>query len=56
MILLQVLIDHSGEKRCKKMKNAKDCFGDVVARSIRSHMTQLDTSQWWWRVTSRVKH
>jgi len=26
------------------MKNAKGCFGsDVVARSIRSHMTQLDT-------------
>jgi len=39
------------------MKNAKGCFGsDVVARSIRSHMTQLDTRQWWWRVTSRVKH
>jgi len=29
------------------MKNAKGCFGgDVVARSIRSHMTQLDTRQW----------
>jgi len=47
MILLQVLIGHSGEKRCKKMKNAKDCFSsDVVARNIRSHMTQLDTRQW----------
>ena len=39
------------------MKNAKGCFGsDVVARNIRSHMTQLDTRQWWWRVTSWVKH
>ena len=39
------------------MKNAKGCFGsDVVAWSIRSHMTQLDTRQWWWRVTSWVKH
>jgi len=27
VILLQVLIGHSGEKRCKKMKNAKGCFG-----------------------------
>ena len=36
-----------------KMKNAKGCFGsDVVARSIRSHMTQLDTRRWWWRLTS----
>jgi len=33
------------------MKNAKDCFGsDAVARSVRSHMTQLDTRQWWWCV------
>jgi len=30
-MLLQVLIGYSGEKRCKKMKNAKGCFGsDVV--------------------------
>jgi len=37
------------------MKNAKGCFGnDVVARSIRSHMTQLDTCQWWWHITSWV--
>ena len=44
VIMLQVLIGHSGEKRCEKMKNAKGCFGgDVVARSIRNHMTQLDT-------------
>jgi len=33
------------------MKNEKGCFGsDVVARSIRSDMTQLDTRRWWWRV------
>jgi len=33
------------------MKNAKGCFGsDVMARSTRSHMIQLDTRQWWWRV------
>ena len=43
MILLQVLIGHSEEKRCKKMKNATGCFGsDVLARSIRSHKTQLE--------------
>jgi len=42
--MLQVLIGHSGENGCKKMKNAKGSFGsDVVARSIRNHMTQLDT-------------
>ena len=47
VMLLQVLIGYSEEKRCKKMKNAKGCFGsDVVARNIRSHMTQLDTRQW----------
>jgi len=35
------------------MKNAKGCFGsDVVARSIRSHLTQLDTRRWWWCATS----
>ena len=46
-MLLQVLIGYSGEKRCKKMKNAKGCFGsNVVARNIRSHLTQLDTRQW----------
>ena len=45
------------EKSAEKMKNAKGCFSsDVVARSIRSHMTQLDTCQWWWHVTSQVKH
>ena len=50
-MLLQVLIGYSGEKRCKKMKNAKGCLGsDVVARNIRSHMTQLDTRQWWWKI------
>jgi len=39
------------------MRNAKVCFGsDVGARSIRSHMTQLDTHKWWWRVTSWEKH
>jgi len=39
------------------MKNAKGCFdSDVVARSIRNHMTQLDTRRWWWRVTSWVRH
>ena len=37
----------SGEMRCKTVKNVKGCFGsDVVARSIRSHMTQLDTRRW----------
>jgi len=47
--MLQVLIGHSGEKRCENMKNVKGCFGsDVVPRSIRNHMTQLDTR--WWRV------
>jgi len=56
VILLQV-IGHSGEKRCKKMKSAKGCFSsDVVVRSIHTHMTQLDTHQWWWHVMSRVKH
>jgi len=41
VILLQVLIGHSGERGCKKMKNAKGCFGsDVMPRSIRSHMTR----------------
>jgi len=39
------------------MKNAKGSFGsDVVARSIRSHMTQLDTRRWWWCVMSWVRH
>ena len=39
------------------MKNAKGCFGsDVVERGIRSHMTQLDTRRWWWRVTSWARH
>jgi len=32
MMLLQVLIGHSGEKHCKKMKNTKGFFAsDVVA-------------------------
>jgi len=49
--MLQVLIGRAVKK------NAKGCFGsDVVARSIRSHMTQLDTCRWWWRVTSWVRH
>jgi len=53
--MLQVLIRHSGEKRCERMKNAKGCFGsDVEAWSIRNNMTQLDTRRWWWRVTSWV--
>jgi len=35
------------------MENAKGCFGsDIVAQSICSHKTRLDTRQWWWRVTS----
>ena len=39
------------------MKNAKGWFGsDVVVRSIRSHMTQLDTHRWWWHVMSWVRH
>jgi len=29
VILLQLLIGHSGEKRCKKMKNAKGCFFNI---------------------------
>jgi len=56
MILLQLLMV-SHEKSAVRMKNAKGCFGsDVVARSIRSHMTQLDTCRWWWRVASWLKH
>ena len=40
VIMLQVLIGHSGEKRCEKMKNVKGSFDtDVVAWSMRSHMT-----------------
>jgi len=39
------------------MKNAKGCFGsDVVARSIHSHMIQLDTRRWWCCVTSWARH
>jgi len=39
------------------MKNAKGCFGsDAVARSMRSHMIQLDTRRWRWRMTSWVRH
>ena len=57
VIMLEVLIGHSGEKRCEKMENAKGCFGsDEVAWSIRNHMSQLDTRRWWWRVTSWVRH
>jgi len=44
-----VLIGQSGEKRCERCKSAKDSFSSdvvLVARSIRSHMTQLDTRRW----------
>jgi len=45
--MLQVLLGHSEEKRCEKMKNVKGCFGSgAVAQSIHSHMTQLDTRRW----------
>jgi len=44
-------------KSAMKNGKAKGCFGsDVVARSICSHMTQLDTRRWWWRVTSWLRH
>jgi len=51
---VQVRIGHSGEKRCKKWKTQRAV--SVVTRSIRSHMTQLDTHRWWWRVMSWVRH
>ena len=46
-----------GRKTLWNMKNATGCCGsDVVARSMRSHVTQLDTWGWWWRVTSWLRH
>ena len=57
VIMLQVLIGHTGDKRCEKIKYVKGCFGnDVVGRIIRNDMNQLDTRWWWWHVTSWVRH
>ena len=47
------LYGQSGGKALWIMRNTKGCFGSDV---VTSHMTQLVTGRWWWRVASWLRH
>jgi len=56
--MLQVLIVTQEKSAVKKWKTRRAVTAVTLWREayVRSHMTQLDTRRWWWRVMSWVRH